>query len=177
MHEEIERNIKFSFPDEWQVLRYENSKFYKNYMMPLQCTQAADFLCCNESKIMILEVKRYTEKQFSGEKEGLEYFINKVGWQFRDTICGISIAKISINKELNHYYSTAFPREADASIKLTLFIELENIKQGMDKKEIMSDILNKLKQRFTPMGFSVRVVDSASLSSQCSWKAEVLPCS
>ncbi|WP_165177021.1 hypothetical protein [Desulfovibrio sp. ZJ369] len=174
MHEETERGIKFSFPDAWHILRYENSNFYKNKMMPLQHTRAADFLCCNGGKTMILEVKRYTEKPFKGAGENLSNFIDEVGWQFRDTICGISIAKISNNQGLKPYYSAVFSEKSDASVKLTLFIELENIASGI-KKSIMSDILQKLKQRFGSMGFAVRVVDSQSLRD-CSWKAEVLPC-
>lgn len=176
MHEETERNIKFSFPEQWHVMRYESSEFHKKHMMPLQHTHAADFLCCNESKIMILEVKRYTEKPFNDTEENLSNFIDEVGWQFRDTICGISIAKINSNPELMSYYSAVFSEEPDASVKLSLFLELENITSGMDKREVMAHILNRLKQRFIPMGFAVRVVDSETLSSHCSWKAEVLSC-
>ncbi len=176
MHEETERDIKFSFPEQWHIMRYEHSEFHEKKMMPLQHTHASDFLCCNGVKTMILEVKRYTEKPFNDTGENLSNFIDKVGWQFRDTICGISIAKISNNLELEPYYSAVFSEESDASVKLILFLELENITSGMDKREVMAHILNRLKQRFTPMGFAVRVVDSQTLSSHCSWKAEVLSC-
>ena len=177
MNEETERDIKFSFPDEWHILRYELSEFHKEKMMPLQHTHASDFMCCNGVNTMILEVKRYTERPFMGTGENLSNFIDEVGWQFRDTICGISIAKISNDQELKPYYSEVFSEKSDIAVKLSLFLELENMPLGMDKHEVMALIRSRLKQRFVPMGFAVRVVDSQSLSSSsCAWKAEVLPC-
>ena len=175
MQEKRERNINFLFPDECHVLRYEDSKFHKEKMMPLQHTHAADFVCCNDSIAMILEVKRYTEKPFVNTGENLAIFIDAVGWQFRDTLCGIALAKIHKDEELAPYYKIIFS-EKKFPVKLCLFIELENIRPGIHKHEIIAAILNKLKQRFTVMGFAVHVVDSETLSSKCPWKAEVLPC-
>lgn len=173
MREEIERNIKFTFPQEWDVMRYEDSSLHKKIMMPLQHTHAVDFLCCNDKGIMFLEVKRYAEKPFESSGNNLEHFVNEVCGQFRDSICGVAVAKIKQEANFSPYYDMLFS-QGEHIKKLILFIELEDIVAGKPRKDVKADILNKLKQRFSSMGFSVRVVDSKALS--CStWKAEVLP--
>lgn len=45
MPEFEESQIKFSFPQEWDVMRYETSYVHKKIMMPLQNTHAVDFIC------------------------------------------------------------------------------------------------------------------------------------
>lgn len=173
MREEIERNIKFQFPQAWHVVRYEESSLHKDIMMPLQHTHAVDFLCCDDKGIMFLEVKRYTEKPFESSGKSLDIFINEVCGQFRDSICGVAVAKIKQEANFSPYYDILFSQEG-CKKKLTLFIELENIVAGKHRNEVKADILKKLKQRFHVMGFAVRVVDSSDLS-KCSWQAQILP--
>lgn len=174
MRAEVERHIKFTFPQAWHVMRYDDSSLHQTIMMRLQHTHAVDFLCCHENGIMFLEVKRFSEKPFESSGNDLDHFINEVCGQFRDSLCGVSVAKIMQEQSFTPYYETLFSQEKPKR-KLTLFIELENIVAGKPRNDVKADILQKLKQRFVPMGFAVRVVDAADLSNS-SWKAEVLPC-
>lgn len=177
MPELEERQITFRFPQGWDVMRYETSYMHTNIMMPLQNTHAVDFICCHDGSVMLLEVKRFSERPFASSGSDLENFINEVCGQFRDTVCGIAVAKMKACPNFASYHAALFSEERNTK-KITLFLELENLVAGKRREEVLADILEKLRKRFSPMGFSVRVVDAATVNSsdKCPWKAEVAPC-
>ena len=64
MPELEERQIKFSFPQEWDVMRYETSYVHTKIMMPLQNTHAVDFICWHDGRgIMIFRETLCKQRQ------------------------------------------------------------------------------------------------------------------
>ena len=168
MREEHERGIKFLFPDDWNVLKYENTELYKEKLMKIQNTKTVDFDCKKEDRVMLLEVKRFKEKPFCEKKTDLANFIQEVSWQFRDTLFGLAVAQASEDNSLADF-GTAIGQNG---VKLVLLLELESLPPSQTREMIRADVLAKLKQLFSLKNFAVRVVDTASLT-RSTWKAGV----
>ena len=164
-----ERGVKFTFPDTWNVVQYDKSSFYKDRVMPLQQAKAVDFLCCDNTRLIIVESKRYKER----ELENVEELIHEVSLQFKDTIFGIASAYISNDNSLEPYYEVFLTQPYGKHHKLELYIDILHEKQLLTKESIYSRILNKLKIMFANFGFAVRVLHSGNMQNH-PWKAEVL---
>ena len=57
--------------------------------------------------------------------------------------------------------------------KLIAFLEIENFSAKLPPDKIKADVLDKLRKRFVPLGFAVRVLDSHNIANT-PLKAEVL---
>ncbi|MEK7991824.1 MAG: hypothetical protein VSS52_012515 [Thiotrichaceae bacterium] len=85
-----EGTLRFTFPDDWQVLKYDDSRFYRNCFEGFANSKAVDFIAFNPSQaeLHLIEVKDYiTEKQNKVDKELFEIVAIKV----KDTLAGLSI--------------------------------------------------------------------------------------
>lgn len=61
-----EGDLRFTFPDDWQVLKYDNSRFYRNCFENFADSKGVDFIAFHpeKSELYLIEVKDYiTEKQ------------------------------------------------------------------------------------------------------------------
>ncbi len=52
-----ESGIEFSFPDEFQVLKFDDTGFYRRQFNGLPDSKAVDFLCASEKAYLMIEVK------------------------------------------------------------------------------------------------------------------------
>lgn len=164
-----ERGVKFTFPDSWSVVQYDKASFYQERVMPLQQAKAVDFLCCDNTKLIIVESKRYKEKAL----DDVEMLIKEVSLQFKDTIFGLACAYVSNDNSLEVYYEVFLTQPYGSHHKIELYIDLEHEKQLLTKESIYAQILKKLKIVFANFGFAVRVLHSQNMQNH-PWKAEVL---
>ncbi|SCM69930.1 hypothetical protein [Desulfovibrio sp. 86] len=164
-----ERGLKFSFPDTWNVVQYDKAPFYKDRIMPLQQAKAVDFLCCDNTKLIVVESKRYKEKAL----EDVDELIQKVSLQFKDTIFGLVSAYVSNDNSLEVYYEVFLTQPYGSHHKIELYIDLEHENHLLTKESIYAQILKKLKIVFANFGFAVRVLHSQNMQNH-PWKAEVL---
>ena len=164
-----ERGVKFTFPDTWDVVQYDKSPFYKDRIMPLQQAKAVDFLCCDNTKLIVIESKRYKEKAL----EDVEMLIQEVSLQFKDTIFGIASAYVSNDNSLEVYYEVFLTQPYGKHHKLELYLDLAHEKHLLSKEGVYSNILKKLNIIFAKFGFAIRVLHSGNMQNH-PWKAEVL---
>ncbi len=168
MQEFQEGNLKFSFPKDWNTIAYEKSNHYISSMMPLQNTKAVDFLCCNKEKLTLVEVKHFLEKPIND----LTCLIDEVSCQFKDTICGITMGHLNSISEMKLYADALLPHQPSEHHTLVLFLEIEKETPKHTKINVHRLALQYLRNKFIPLGFAVRVLDSSKLSKH-PWKAEV----
>ena len=51
--------LVFEFPNEWKVLKYDDSEFYKEKVLKCQGTKAVDFLVIEQNRQLWIEVKNF----------------------------------------------------------------------------------------------------------------------
>lgn len=162
----VESGIYFNFPHECQVLRYDKCNFYINKLMPIQETEAVDFVLCAENVLTLMEVMHYKEEPFHDTK----YVIEKASHQFYDTIAGLALCHICKEKKMEAYSNALFSDTKIAN-HIILFLELAEIAHNRyPKNKILADVQQKLKTLFVPLGFAVRVFHTENIQN-APWKA------
>lgn len=183
MHTCNESDIDFTFPLEWEVIRYEQSPIHLKNMMPLQHTEAVDFVCHNGIKIMFLEAKHFRTKAFATEvhtQHGktvnpIEHFVNEISGKFRDTLCGIAVARMIDEQQLRKFSDTLFQSSPAQEFPLcVLFLEIAKSSGSVPPVRIRQLVFEQLKKRFAPFKMQVYVLDSTSDQSNRPWKAKVV---
>ncbi len=56
-----ESRLEFSFSDDYQVLKFDETLFYKKYFNAFPNSKGIDFLAKNESTVLMIEVKNFTD--------------------------------------------------------------------------------------------------------------------
>ena len=164
-----ESDIDFSFPEHWHPIQYDKCEPYKSMIMPLQNACAVDFLCCCENRLILMEVMRFKEKTFDDP----EWVINKISTQVKDTIFGLAIFHLKEEPAMEKYTQALFNKfPAAEQPKLNVFLEIDNDLKGLAPDKVKADILDKLRKRFGPLGFVVRVLDSHNID-RMPWTANV----
>lgn len=165
-----ESNIVFSFPKNCIPIKYETCKPYKDKIMPLQNACAVDFLCCCDNRLTFIEVMRFTEKLLDAPS----WIVNKITVQIKDTICALAIFHMIKEPTMEKYTQALFAQSpTEEKHKLIAFLEIENFSAKLPPDKIKADVLDKLRKRFVPLGFAVRVLDSHNIANT-PLKAEVL---
>ena len=163
-----ERNMEFSFPDDWHPIRYDQSETHVRHMMPLQNTQAVDFLCCHQGKLILIEVKRFTEKPL----ENVEHLVNEISGQFKDTLCGIALCHVRGDADMRLYSDALLPQQPREHHKLEIFLEIQIDTKLLPKYTIQTQVLQGLRTKFTRLGFALQLLDSSRIRNH-PWTVEV----
>ena len=59
----IEGNIDFEFPNKYNVIKFDDTPFYRQYFNQLPYAKGIDFLAMNSSEIIFLEVKDFRGRE------------------------------------------------------------------------------------------------------------------
>ena len=156
-----ESGIVFSFPKDWNPLKFDKCVPYIERIMPLQNACAVDFLCCCGNRLIFVEVMRFKEKLLDDYSE----LANKISSQIKDTICGLAIFHLINDPTMEMYAQALFAQSpAGDKHKIIAFLEIENFSTKIAPETVKANVLSQLKQRFVPLGFAVRVLDSHNIA-------------
>lgn len=191
--------LVFEFPDEWKVLKYDNSEFYKEKVLKCQGTKAVDFLVIDDDRQLWIEVKNfrnYAEENrlrldsninnVPGLTETLAHIIDN---EWEKTVA-VSRKKLFIADEIAlkvrdtcagvfgaaiqgdielQDFATAL--QAHQAIHVVLFLQQdESLDNRDDFRRMAQRIGDKIRQQLIFINATVEVVNRNTLSANAQWR-------
>ena len=95
----------FTFPDNWEVIKYDDSHFFKNHIRKSQGCKAVDILALSDNCLFFIEIKDFRGYRIESKKSiRNDEILNEVVQKVRDTIMGLYAAYRRTNEELAPFY-------------------------------------------------------------------------
>ena len=163
-----EGKLTCTFPDDWEVTKYDDWIFYKNQFGKSCCgNKAVDFLAHDprEQALWLIELKDYRE--FRRTKD--DKLWAEVAIKARDTLAGLFAAKVAIAHPQHAYAVIAL-----AARKLRFVLHLEqprNHSKLFPRAYKLADVQQKLKQLLKPIDAHPKVIELGNMDS-VPWRAQ-----
>jgi hypothetical protein len=118
-----EGDLRFSFPKEWSIIKFDDCNFYRHRIVRCQETKAVDILAWSGEILYMIEAKDFRRERIKNQPRltGGELAI-EVAQKVRDTISGIFGAYRWKNEEFHDFYKALFPK-AKTKIQIILLLE------------------------------------------------------
>lgn len=166
-----EGKLAFTFPDDWEVTKYDDWAFYRNQFNSC-CgrNKAVDFLAYNarERTLWLIEVKDY--RQFPRRKPDTLW--DEMAVKARDTLAGIVAAKVNGGDPEQSYSVKAI---GATQLRIVLHLEQPSTPTRLFPRAFNpADVQQKLKQIVKPIDAHPRVVELMQMAG-IPWTATSLP--
>ena len=181
-----ESNLRFTFPDGAAAVKYDDTRFYRNYVNQLPGAKGMDFVSLWKNSVVFTEVKNCEGEEANNrwriypDNEKLTTTASKNSTAGRDsldievarkvalTVAGLYGAYTKTNgcesaAELEHLAKELWKKRdiSDrAPLLIILFIEGDFACEKKNKKMFMSDLEKKIKKKLSWLDCRVSVVDS-----------------
>jgi hypothetical protein len=159
-----EGKLTFTFPNGWQVSKYDEWPFYRNQFIRCLDSRAVDFLALspNSEILWLIEVKDYRLNQRTKTTELFDEVASKV----KDTLAGLVAAKMD-----EAHTNQAFASSCLAARHLRVVLHLEQPAKPsklFPRPYNPANLKDKLKQLVKPIDPHPMVTDMATRQS-LSW--------
>ena len=154
--------LKFDFPDDWHVSKYDDWSFYRNQFIKIRNgIKAVDLLVVDQAKTAwLIEVKDYRTHQRTKPSDLADEVAHKVF----DTLAALLPAKIHANEA----GEKEMARAVTASNNLRVVLHLEQpAKHSTLRPQAIdpADVMQKIRQLLKPVDAHPRVVDMTTVTS------------
>jgi hypothetical protein len=172
MMEITEGQLTFSFPDEWEVVKYDDTNFYRKKVDKCKETKAVDILALSDSSLWIIEVKDFRGHRIENKDRIVNHELaEEVAQKVRDTVSGLYGAYRSSAEQLSCFCTHMFPNN-DRRIQVILFLEEDRpADQHKRFKQVRSSIKAKIEQQLSYLNVRCNVLNIQELSPQLGWSA------
>ena len=144
----MEDKLIFTFPDNWEVIKYDESHFFINHVRKSQGGKAVDILALADNCLFLIEIKDFRGYRIESKKSlRSDEVLNEVVQKFRDTITGLYAAYRWGNEELAPFYRYLYT----TSKYSTRCHQRQIIAVWFIEQDIQSNF------EFSPMSFKVKL--------------------
>lgn len=173
-----EGNLVFTFPDDWKVIKYDDSDFYRNNIPTDIGMSAVDFILSRHpgfSDLILIEVKDFRgytvinrKRQTSGE------LVNEVITKCLDSIAALYLASYNENIELRHFYQAELLMPS--KVEIVLFMEEDVVNplskfEAENNKKRINDMQLKFGRLKSKLNISTRILNTTLLRLRDGWRA------
>jgi Holliday junction resolvase len=168
-----EGQLRFFFPEEWLVNKYDESRFQQQKASKCQGTKAVDILALSQTELLMIEVKdfsgyRIVNKARLNNADLAIEFAHKV----RDTIASLYGAHRLANAELEPFCQYLFTKQLKA-LKVILFLEEDRpVPNTKGAKQIHLNLITMIERQLKFLGVRSHIYNRASLPSHFQWLAK-----
>ena len=168
-----EANITCTFPDGWEVTKYDDWAFYRNRFSSSCCgNKGVDFLAYDHENrtLWLIELKDY--RQFQRTKDDTISLWDEVAIKVRDTLAGLFAAKVDRAHEDQPYAARVLKA---TKLRVAFHMEQPRTHSKLFRRAYKrEDIRQKLRQLLKPIDPHPRVVELASMDA-VPWIADSHP--
>ena len=154
--------LKFDFPDDWHVSKYDDWSFYRNQFIKIRNgIKAVDLLVVDQAKTAwLIEVKDYRTHQRTKPSDLADEVAHKVF----DTLAALLPAKIHANDASEKEMARAVI--ASHNLRVVLHLEQPAKHSKLRPRAIdPANVKQKIRQLLKPVDAHPRVVDMATVAS------------
>ena len=149
----VEGQLCFMFPEDWQVLKYDDSHFYRNHFQNFGHSKAVDIIAFSkdEEEIWFIEVKDYSD----GKRDKEIGLYDEVALKVKDSLAGLAV--LAHRKTLELEQNFAWQAIHKARQRIVFHLELPKNRRREDSKSLFPatkakiDGIDKLKQLVRPV--------------------------
>jgi hypothetical protein len=85
-----EGNLRFGFPDDWAVVKYDESSFYRDQIERCEGTKAVDIIAYSRGDMFIIEVKDFRGYRIQNKERLTNSDLAiEIAQKVRDTMAGM----------------------------------------------------------------------------------------
>jgi len=159
----------FTFPDDWNVSKFDDTSFYRNRVEKLNGIKAVDIIARNNDSLQFIEVKDFrthrienTQRQKNGE------LVIEVAQKFVSTIAALLGSRRWGLEEFTPYNACLNLNEQ--SIEVILFIERDETERTLMRAKLtLADLKDKLKKLLVAYKVQCKVYDRNNLPAHIVW--------
>ena len=167
-----EKNLTFEFPDEWQVIKYDDSNFYRKRFEQMDDVKGLDFLARTDAVLWMIEARDFRGYRIQNKKRMQNNELTlEVAKKVRDTVAVLYDAHRFENQELRSFHSFLFGRnDPTARLEVILLLEEDRPQSGHKQfKAVRSNLVKALKQRLRFLSIRVSVHNRDDLPDDYGW--------
>jgi len=162
--------LKFSFPDNWDICKFDDTNFYRNRVEKLNGVKSVDIIAKSNTVLHFIEIKDFrkhrienTERQKNGE------LLTEVAQKFVSTVSALLGAKRCELVDFEPYYNSLFALSGQ-TIEIILFVERDDNESTLKRKKLtLADLQDKLKKLLVAYNVRCKVYDKDHLPSNIEW--------
>lgn len=162
--------LKFTFPDNWSVCKFDDTNFYRNRVEKLNGIKSVDIIAKSNNELQFIEIKDFrqhrienTERQKSGE------LLIEVAQKFVSTISALLGANRCCLVDFEPYYNPLLTSR-DQKIEVILFVERDDREGILQRKKLtLADLKDKLKKLLVAYNVKCKVYDRNNLPVDIGW--------
>lgn len=165
-----EGSLRFTFPDEWNSIKFDDTNFYRDRLDKLNNTKAIDILAKYENTLHFIEVKDFRQHRIENQQRQTSgELMIEVAQKFRDTLAGLVGAARWNNENLSVYFQQLLEHPND-KIEVVLFLERDDTEKVLAHKKIAhADLKNTLQQLLKAYNVRCRILSIDTLPRDSLW--------
>ncbi|MBI4322293.1 MAG: hypothetical protein HY675_27685 [Chloroflexi bacterium] len=159
-----EGSLVCTFPDDWEVTKYDDWAFYRNQFANCCCgNKAVDFLAHDpiDRTLWLIELKDY--RQFRRTKDVKVSLWEEIALKARDTLAGLFAAKVD-----NTHAEQLYAARALGVTRLRVVLHLEQPRTHsrlFPRAYDPADVQQKLKQMLKPIDAHPMVIELSEMGT------------
>ena len=169
-----EGKLAFTFPDTWNVTKYDEWPFYRSQFANCCAgNRAVDFLAFDPASrtLWLIEVKDY--RRHRRTKDQRIPLVEEIAIKARDTLAGIFAANLDDAYAEHHHATRSL---SAAKIRVVLHLEQPATKSKLFPRDYdPADVQQKLKQMVKPIDAHPGVTELSNMPRGLRWSAESAP--
>jgi len=168
-----EGTLHFSFPDNWNVCKFDDTNFYRNRIEKLNGIKSVDIIAKNSDTLHFIEIKDFRKHRIENiERQTNGELLTEVAQKFVSTVSTLFGAKRCNIVDFEPYYSSLFDSK-EQTIEVILFIERDDDKSTLKRKKLtLADLQNKLKKLLVAYNVRCKVYDREHFPSTINWSVK-----
>lgn len=165
-----ESNLRWTFPDGWKVIKYDDSTWYRKHFQACADSKAVDFIVVGSAEAWLVEVKDFTRTPPTPHKAQLwEAVTQKV----RDSLAGALAGAWRAEPHEREVFRALM---AATTIRVVLHLERpKHVSGPFSKLPDAADLRDKLRKTLRAVDTKVLVRDSSTTHPSVPWTVEWKP--
>jgi len=165
-----EGRLRFFFPEEWPVIKYDDCRFQQQKALKCQNTKAVDILALTETELLMIEVKDFrgdriaNKKRINNAELAIE-FAQKV----RDSMASLYGAHRHASIELDAFCQYLFSKKIN-KVTVILFLEEDRpLPKTKQAKQARLSLMTVIERQLKFLNMRSNIYNRANLPNYFQW--------
>jgi len=160
----------FSFPDDWYVVKYDDTNFYRKSVEKCADTKAVDILALSDTDMWMIEAKDFRSYRIDNKERIANHdLVDEFARKVRDTIAGLYGAHRSTTEQLSCFCNHLFPSVAK-KINVILFLEEDRPSEKHKSfKRARSNMKKAVEKHLKFLNVRCNILNRQELTAHLNW--------
>lgn len=168
-----EGHLRFFFPEEWRVIKYDECRFQQQKALKCQSTKAVDILALSETELFMIEAKDFRGDRIANKKriKSAELAI-EFAQKVRDTIASLYGAHRHASLELEAFCKYLFSKKIN-KVTVILFLEEDRpLPKTKQAKQARITMMTAIERQLKFLKVRSNIYNRANLPDHFQWRVK-----